>query len=143
MWAYNHSVSIGDSEETTSIQHYGVLGMKWGVRRNPSKAYSKAIKKKEKIDAKVAQVNYKSAKYKMKASKKRAKSKSPLRNSKADQMDYKASKLSYESAKLQKKGLKWVKAMDKTFRDYDVKKLSSSEMAKKGQKYMYEVTKRK
>ena len=29
--------------------HYGVLGMKWGVRRNPDKAYNKATVKKQKL----------------------------------------------------------------------------------------------
>lgn len=34
--------------EQNELQHYGVLGMKWGVRKNPSKAYARAVKKKEK-----------------------------------------------------------------------------------------------
>lgn len=33
------------------LQHYGVLGMRWGVRRNPSKAYRKASKKASKLRA--------------------------------------------------------------------------------------------
>lgn len=38
-----------NSNHSQELHHYGVLGMKWGVRRNPSKAYSKAVdKKKEK-----------------------------------------------------------------------------------------------
>lgn len=32
------------------LMHYGVKGMKWGVRRNPSKAYFKAYKKKIKLE---------------------------------------------------------------------------------------------
>lgn len=31
------------------LEHYGVLGMKWGVHKNPSKTYSKATDKLDKI----------------------------------------------------------------------------------------------
>ena len=35
------------------LYHYGVKGMKWGVRKNPAKAYAKAVRKKRKLDASV------------------------------------------------------------------------------------------
>lgn len=42
MWKYNY----GPYTDSEYLAHYGVLGMKWGVRKDPSKAYGKAIKKK-------------------------------------------------------------------------------------------------
>ena len=35
---YIGTVPFGEDD----IQHYGVLGMKWGVRKDPAKAYEKA-----------------------------------------------------------------------------------------------------
>ena len=34
------------------LKHYGVLGMKWGVHRNPQRAYEKATKKLYKLNKK-------------------------------------------------------------------------------------------
>lgn len=35
------------------LYHYGVKGMKWGVKKDPQKAYEKASAKLQKLDAKV------------------------------------------------------------------------------------------
>ena len=42
-----------DKNNLNQLCHYGVLGMKWGVRRNPSTAFSKATKKANKLNRKV------------------------------------------------------------------------------------------
>ena len=130
MWEYNYNSAPNDE-----LYHYGVTGTKWGVRRgNVTKAYNKAIKKKNRIDAK-------SAKLRSKVLKKSAKATNEKQFQKARKMEFKANKLGVKSAKLQKKGLKWARAMDKTFRGYDIKHLSKKEM-ESGQKYVYELTKR-
>lgn len=50
MWQYRETP---DYENPNELMHYGVLGMKWGVRKDPSKAYRKASNKMKRLNRKV------------------------------------------------------------------------------------------
>lgn len=49
-------------DEEDELQHYGVKGMRWGIRKNPEKAYSKAGKKLKKLDRKAEKARQKADK---------------------------------------------------------------------------------
>lgn len=71
------------------LQHYGVLGMKWGVRKNPQRAYEKANAKMTKLDKKAVKKQVKAVKkrYSWFSSKERA-----------DRLQYRADKATYKAA---------------------------------------------
>jgi hypothetical protein len=66
------------------LAHYGVLGMKWGVRKDPKEAYSKSVKQLKKYQQK-------SAKYKEKAS---------------DRLKYKAARAEKRATRFKRKAAK-------------------------------------
>lgn len=95
------------------LKHYGVLGMKWGVRRGRvDKAYAKASKKLKKIDDKVKK---QTDDFHKKAQK--AETAGRLRREKAQR---KADKAARKLTKTNIKGKKWVAAMEKSFKNSDV-----------------------
>lgn len=160
-----------ENETEEDLEHYGVLGMKWGVRHDVAKAYSKAIAKKTRLENKVVKTRNKYLKKSAKANsgvsikyqKKKAKAdklqfkadkkkyglfsnadKAAGLQEKADRALYKANKYKYryekrqaaeskasgKYARVQRKAERWVKAMDRTFADYDVSKLTSQQTSK-------------
>lgn len=105
--------------------HYGVKGMKWGIKHNPEKAFTKANAKYEKYQVKINKLKTKSDK----ATAKKYKRANPLIRTEISDARYrnasrKADKATAKYLKAKRKAEKWVEAMDKTFENYDVKALS-------------------
>ena len=114
------------------LKHYGVLGMKWGVRRgNTKRAYEKASKKAAKLDKRIREdeeyMNKKIAKADKKVGSRFASDKAQTR------AVAKAREATSEYRKTVQKGRKWYEAMEKTFKDTDIK--LSSEQVQNGRKY--------
>ena len=122
------------------LKHYGVLGMKWGVRRNPSKAYAKAVKKKTKLETRSADLALKSAKLEKDGRRLKSKATNDLEFDVAKSMLDRSTKLNLKSAKLRSKGQKWTKTMEKTFAGYTVNKIPQDTIFG-GRTYVYELTK--
>ncbi len=72
------------------LMHYGVLGMRWGVRKNPARAFTRASKKMDRLD-------YKSTKAQNKAQ--RAKYSRFTSEDKYNKRVFKADKVTYRAAK--------------------------------------------
>lgn len=99
------------------LYHYGVLGMKWGVRRNPSKTYAKAVRKREKLTDK-------SVKYELKGAKLEKKNRKMIKKGTNNpEMADAAASYKLKSARMKKKAHKLDKAIDKVFKDYTVERI--------------------
>lgn len=132
MWEYN---SINNTPELTDeeLMHYGVLGMKWGVRR-ASKQLSNASTKSErarakadlnkhyaKASTKLTKLSNKADKNLAKARKKTIKAETGFRLPSGRARAYnKAAKFRRRAMRKLKKGEKWVKTMDSVFKDTSI-----------------------
>ena len=122
-------IYYGEAVSSDDLEHYGVIGMKWGVRKgHVNEAYAEGIRKKRQIDAetkshKLAAAKYseKAAKYEVKSYKKRNSEKSEKLEGKSKQFKFKAAKETRKAERLAHKGDKWMKTMNETFADYDIK----------------------
>ena len=96
------------------LAHYGVLGMKWGVRHDRERAYARASKKKDKLEEKAAKKQAKADKAYHKA-RKSAYGVTDVGRTKWQNRHLKADRLQYKADKATKRAEKWMRAMEKEF----------------------------
>lgn len=119
--------------ENGELKHYGVLGMKWGVRRGrTAEAYAKASKKLKKLDTKVEKQRKKAAR---KADRAEATEYSPFSSRRSKIKRAKQARTSsHNLARRIKRAQRWYNKMEKTFAETDIS--LSSEQKALGRQYM-------
>lgn len=129
------------------LQHYGVLGMKWGIRKGRDNVYSKSIKKLNKLDKKSTEYSEKSQRDSLKADFKRDKAvnlalagkRSGKRHGrKALKLSKKAYKFGKKSTRYSKRAQKWAKNMDKYLKETTLTDVSREDIVL-GRKYSLEI----
>lgn len=121
------------------LEHYGVLGMKWGVRKNPDKAYAKAGRKLERLDTKASKLSAKGAKSEQKALKKQRRASSALifqklKAKSASRATRKALKSYQKSQEVEVKAYRWQQSMSKAFKNTKVSNMNPKYVSL-GEKY--------
>lgn len=111
----NYMITV-DENGSPSLAHYGVLGMRWGVRHDPQKAYSKASTKFKKLATKSDKAFDKSTKYSKRANNRRIGS---------NKREAEIARRAYQKSKrYAKRASNWYESMQKAFADQTVVSLS-------------------
>lgn len=121
------------------LEHYGVLGMKWGVRKDPDKAYSRAGEKLAKLDKKSQKFSAKGSKREQKALGKQARASSAIlfkkyKARRAAKMTKKALGAYQKAQRAQVKAYRWNESMKKVFSGVKVNNMNADYVAL-GEKY--------
>lgn len=121
------------------LEHYGVIGMKWGVRKDPQTAYNKSGEKLKKLDTRIEKGTIKAQKKLEKAWAKtnRAQRALLLKGFKKWSAAGQTSRALRSYAKVQSdtsKAMRWQKAREKAFKNTSVSNLDP-EYERLGKKY--------
>lgn len=122
-----------------SLEHYGVLGMKWGVRKDPDKAYSKAGAKLEKLDKKAQKLSAKGSRREQRALYKQGRASSAIlfpraKARRAAKATKKALGIYQRAQRAQIKAYRWNESMKKAFSGLTVNNMNPDYVSL-GEKY--------
>lgn len=123
----------------SELQHYGVLGMKWGVRKDPDTAYSKAGAKLEKLDKKAQKLSAKGSRREQRALYKQGRASSAIlfkktKARRAANATKKAVAVYQKAQRAQVKAYRWNESMKKAFSGVKVNNMNSDYVTL-GEKY--------
>ena len=133
----NNYVITVDENGSPSLQHYGVIGMKWGVRHDPQRAYDKSKKKLSRIQKKIDRNTRKANKQSMKAITKSGGLFASER--KYEKALRKAAKSSRKALAQTNKASKWIQRMEKEFAKQNVVTMDPA-IVNQGKEYLNRVT---
>lgn len=111
------------------IEHYGVVGMKWGVRKDPQRAHTRASQKLDKLDKKATKAASRISQKEAKSVAKQRKADTAVlfRKSKARAADRsigKAEKARYKYFERVEKAKNWYTKMENAFRDVKINQVN-------------------
>lgn len=127
------------ADHSEELIHYGVLGMKWGVRKDPEKAGRRAYKKLEKLDKKVKKAELETLKRERTAVKKMQKADKailfPKRKSrKASKALKRVNAAHLNTQEKVAKAVRWKRQMDDVFKSVTINNIDDRYISL-GEKY--------